>query len=131
MEISEIWDYNIISWTIFKNFINLFGLSSFEEDILMLATFGSCNVFFIHPYCGGICNYSAHSVVWWYLQLLLIYFSSPTGISEADNFYHTDSEIAFWGEWRILESVTSLSSAKPQIRVQEDAGAPARLWSYN
>ena len=48
---------------------------------------------------------------------------SPADIVKANNFYHTDSEVAFWGQWWILESVTALSSSKSQVSIQEYASA--------
>ena len=52
---------------------------------------------------------------------------SPADIVKANNFYHTHSEIAFWGQWWILESVTTFSSSKSQVSIQEYASAaPSR-----
>ena len=55
--------------------------------------------------------------------LLLCIPLSPANIVKANNFYHTDSEVFFGGQWWVLESFATFCSSKLKVTVQEYASA--------
>ena len=74
-----------------------------------------------------IIEISCKRVIWVLTKIIFILLLciplSPANIVKANNFYHTDSEVFFGGQWWVLESFATFCSSKLKVTVQEYASA--------